>query len=50
MEDKLEELKSFIESFMQMLYENGYELNDDGEIVESETMKLTFDFGSDKYE
>ncbi len=38
--DEYKEVRNAIENFMNMLKEYGWELNDDGEIIDSKTKKL----------
>ena len=38
--DEYKEMRKAIEDFMNMLKEYGWELNDDGEIIDSKTKKL----------
>ena len=38
--DEYKEVRKAIEDFMNMLKEDGWELNDDGEIIDSKTKKL----------
>lgn len=41
--DDYKELKSAIENLLEMLDENGWELNDDGDIVEKSSKRLVWD-------
>ena len=40
--DEYKEVKNAIEEFMNMLKEYGWELNDDGEIIDSKTKKTCY--------
>lgn len=46
------ELKNAIETFLDLLEENGWEHNDDGDIVEKKSKRLVWEIynGCDKYE
>lgn len=46
--DEYKEMRKAIEDFMNMLKEYGWELNDDGEIIDSKTKKLVM--GVDDHE
>lgn len=50
--DDYKEIKNAIEELLQLLDENGWELNDDGDIVEKSSKKLIWDIihGNDKDE
>lgn len=41
--DNLKEMKEAIQRLLDMLDENGWELNDDGDIVEKSTKRLVWD-------
>ena len=41
--DSFKEIKNSIEQLLEMLEANGWELNDDGDIVEKSSQKLVFD-------
>ena len=40
--DEYKEMRKAIEDFMNMLKEYGWELNDDGEIIDSKTKKTCY--------
>lgn len=51
--DYNENVKKIIEeinNLIEILDSYGFELNDDGDIIDKKTKKLVFDYGSDKNE
>jgi len=41
--EDFKEIKDLVEGLMQMLEENGWELNDDGDIVDKQSKKLVWE-------